>query len=54
LVAAGQPTLDHRNEIQAPCSAQPRGLAPLLEWISLFRAFVRLDRLETLSNRMGQ
>src|SRR6202035_655682 len=50
---AGQPTLNHRDGIQAPCSAQPRGLVPLLEWISLFRAFVRLDRLETLLNRMG-
>jgi len=51
---AGQLTLDHRDGIQAPCSAQPRGLAPLLEWISLYRAFVRLDRLETLLNRIGQ
>lgn len=37
-------------------SARPQGLAPLLAWMSLYGAFWRdrLDRLETLLNRMDQ
>ena len=37
-------------------SARPQGLAPLLAWMSLHGAFWRdrLDRLETLLNRMDQ
>jgi DNA-binding transcriptional ArsR family regulator len=37
-------------------SAQPQGLVPLLDWMSLYGAFWRdrFDRLETLLNRMDQ
>jgi DNA-binding transcriptional ArsR family regulator len=37
-------------------SARPRSLAPLIDWVSLYGAFwrERLDRLETLLNRMDQ
>jgi len=37
-------------------SADPRGLAPLIDWMSLYGAFWRdrFDRLETLLNRMDQ
>jgi DNA-binding transcriptional ArsR family regulator len=37
-------------------SAQPQGLAPLIDWMSLYAAFWRdrFDRLETLLNRMDQ
>jgi DNA-binding transcriptional ArsR family regulator len=37
-------------------SAQPRGLAPLINWMSLYGAFWRdrFDRLETLLKRMDQ
>jgi DNA-binding transcriptional ArsR family regulator len=36
--------------------AAPRGLAPLIDWMSLYGAFwrERFDRLETLLNRMDQ
>src|SRR5882724_2652291 len=37
-------------------SAEPQGLAPLIDWMSLYGAFWhdRFDRLETLLNRMDQ
>ena len=37
-------------------SAKPRGLAPLINWMSLYGVFWRdrFDRLETLLNRMDQ
>jgi hypothetical protein len=35
-------------------SAEPQGLAPLIDWMSLYGAFWRdrFDRLETLLNRL--
>ena len=37
-------------------SARPEGLAPLIDWMSLYGAFWRhrFDRLETLLKRMDQ
>ena len=37
-------------------SAEPKGLAPLLDWMRVYGAFWRdrFDRLETLLNRMDQ
>jgi DNA-binding transcriptional ArsR family regulator len=37
-------------------SAEPLGLAPLIDWMNLYGAFWRdrFDRLETLLNRMDQ
>lgn len=37
-------------------SADPQGLVPLIDWMSLYGAFWRdrFDRLETLLNRMDQ
>jgi DNA-binding transcriptional ArsR family regulator len=37
-------------------SAKPQGLAPLIDWLSLYGAFWRdrFDRLETLLKRMDQ
>jgi DNA-binding transcriptional ArsR family regulator len=37
-------------------SAEPRGLAPLIDWMSLYGAFwqKRFDRLESLLKRMDQ
>ena len=37
-------------------SAEPQGLVPLIDWMSLYGAFWRdrFDRLETLLNRMDQ
>ena len=37
-------------------SAQPQGLMPLIDWMSVYGAFWRdrFDRLETLLNRMDQ
>jgi DNA-binding transcriptional ArsR family regulator len=37
-------------------SARPQGLAPLVDWMSLYAAFWgdRFDRLETFLNRMDQ
>jgi len=37
-------------------SAEPQGLAPLIDWMSLYSAFWRdrFDRLETLLDRMDQ
>jgi DNA-binding transcriptional ArsR family regulator len=45
-----------RAERQTRYSAQPQGLAPLIDWISLYAAFwrERFNRLETLLNRMDQ
>ncbi len=41
---------------QTHYSAQPQGLAPLIDWMSLYAAFWpdRFDRLETLLKRMDQ
>jgi DNA-binding transcriptional ArsR family regulator len=48
--------LDRRAGRQTHYSAQPQGLAPLIDWMSLYGAFwrERFDRLEVLLNRMGQ
>jgi len=37
-------------------SAEPRGLAPLVDWMGFYGALWadRFDRLETLLNRMNQ
>lgn len=45
---------DRRDGRQTHYSAQPKGLAPLLNWMSHYAAFWpdRLDRLERLLNRM--
>ena len=47
---------DRREGRQTHYSAQPQSLAPLIQWMSLYSAFWRdrLDRLETLLNRMDQ
>lgn len=47
---------DRRDGRQTHYSAQPEGLAPLIDWIGLYAAFwrQRLDRLEDLLNRMDQ
>ena len=47
---------DRRDGRQTHYSAEPQGLAPLIDWMSLYGAFWRdrFDRLETLLNRMGQ
>jgi len=47
---------DRREGRQTHYSAQPQSLAPLIDWMSLYSAFWRdrLDRLETLLNRMDQ
>jgi DNA-binding transcriptional ArsR family regulator len=47
---------DRREGRQTHYRAQPEGLAPLIDWISLYGAFWRdrLDRLETLLNRMDK
>ena len=41
---------------QTHYSAEPQGLAPLIDWMSLYGAFWRdrFDRLEDLLNRMDQ
>ena len=41
---------------QTHYSAEPQGLTPLIDWMSLYGAFWRdrFDRLETLLNRMDQ
>jgi DNA-binding transcriptional ArsR family regulator len=46
---------DRREGREAHYSVQPRALAPLIDWISLYGAFwrKRFDRLESLSKRMG-
>ena len=47
---------DRRDGRQTHYSAQPEGLAPLIDWMGLYGAFwrQRLDRLEDLLNRMDQ
>jgi DNA-binding transcriptional ArsR family regulator len=47
---------DRREGRQTHYSAQPQGLAPLVDWMSLYDAFwrERFDRLEALLNRMDQ
>ncbi len=47
---------DRHEGRQTHYSAQPQGLAPLIDWMSLYGAFWRdrFDRLETLLNRMDQ
>ncbi len=47
---------DRRNGRQTHYSAQPQGLTPLIDWMSLYGAFWRdrFDRLEDLLNRMDQ
>ena len=46
---------DRREGRETHYSVQPRALAPLIDWISLYAAFwrKRFDRLESLSKRMG-
>jgi DNA-binding transcriptional ArsR family regulator len=48
--------LDRRAGRQTHYSAQPQGLAQLIDWMSLYGAFwrERFDRLEVLLNRMDQ
>jgi DNA-binding transcriptional ArsR family regulator len=48
--------LDRRDGRQTHYSARPQGLAPLIDWMSLYGAFWgdRFDRLESLLNRMDQ
>jgi DNA-binding transcriptional ArsR family regulator len=47
---------DRRAGRQTHYSARPQGLAPLVDWLSLYGAFWRdrFDRLEDLLNRMDQ
>jgi DNA-binding transcriptional ArsR family regulator len=47
---------DRREGRQTHYSARPRGLAPLVDWMSLYGAFWRgrFDRLEALLDRMDQ
>ena len=47
---------DRRAGRKTHYSALPQGLAPLIDWMSLYGAFwrERFDRLETLLNRMDQ
>ena len=47
---------DRREGRQTHYSAEPQGLAPLIDWMSLYGAFWRdrFDRLEDLLNRMDQ
>jgi DNA-binding transcriptional ArsR family regulator len=47
---------DRREGRQTHYSAEPQGLAPLIDWMSLYGVFWRdrFDRLETLLNRMDQ
>lgn len=47
---------DRKDGRQVHYSAEPRGLAPLLDWMSLYGAFwrERFDALENLLNRMDQ
>jgi DNA-binding transcriptional ArsR family regulator len=47
---------DRRAGRQTYYSAKPQGLAPLIDWLSLYGAFwrERFDRLETLLKRMDQ
>jgi DNA-binding transcriptional ArsR family regulator len=47
---------DRRDGRQTHYSADPRGLAPLFDWMGLYGAFWRdrFDRLEDLLNRIDQ
>ena len=47
---------DRRDGRQTHYSAMPKGLAPLIDWMSLYGVFWRdrFDRLENLLNRMDQ
>jgi DNA-binding transcriptional ArsR family regulator len=47
---------DRRDGRQTHYSAEPQGLVPLIDWMTLHGAFwrERFDRLETLLNRMDQ
>jgi DNA-binding transcriptional ArsR family regulator len=47
---------DRRAGRQTHYSAQPQGLAPLVDWMSLYGAYWRdrFDELESLLNRMDQ
>ena len=47
---------DRREGRQTHYSVQPQGLAPLIDWMSLYGAFwrERFDRLEALLNGMDQ
>ena len=47
---------DRRDGRQTHYSAQPQGLVPLIDWMSLYGAFWRdrFDRLEAVLNRMDQ
>lgn len=47
---------DRRAGRETHYSAEPRGLAPLIDWMGLYGAFWRdrFDRLEDLLNRMDQ
>ena len=47
---------DRRAGRQTHYSAQPQGLVPLIDWMSLYGTFwrERFDRLEALLNRMDQ
>jgi DNA-binding transcriptional ArsR family regulator len=47
---------DRRDGRETHYSAQPKGLAPLVNWMNLYRAFwaERFDRLENLLKRMDQ
>ena len=47
---------DRREGRETHYSAQPKALAPLIDWMSLYGAFWRdrFDRLETLLKRMDQ
>jgi DNA-binding transcriptional ArsR family regulator len=47
---------DRRDGRNSHYSAEPKGLAPLIDWMSLYGAIWRdrFDRLEALLNRMDQ
>jgi DNA-binding transcriptional ArsR family regulator len=47
---------DRREGRQTHYSTEPQGLAPLIDWMSLYGVFWRdrFDRLETLLNKMDQ
>jgi hypothetical protein len=47
---------DRRDGRETHYSADPLGLAPLIDWMEVYRAFwsERFDRLETLLKRMDQ
>jgi DNA-binding transcriptional ArsR family regulator len=47
---------DRREGRETHYTAEPKGLTPLIDWMSLYGAFWRdrFDRLETLLDRMDQ